>query len=189
VKDLCENVLPKFGAHRWKHYHADGAGELIGSTIKKYLTKTHGTAMTWSATDTPELNSVSERKFRTLGEMTLAMLLRSGMPKQFWFDAYLAAVHITLRLPTRTYRGWMSPHECCPGGTVPSLGRLRVWGCKANVLKCKADRRKEWEEKAQTDHFIAYSADKQGWTSGCRSMRRRLLVRTCSLMSSHQTAL
>jgi hypothetical protein len=55
--------------------------------------------MTWSSTDTPELNSMSERKFRTLGEMTLAMLLRSGMPKDFWFDAYLAACYITVRLP------------------------------------------------------------------------------------------
>jgi hypothetical protein len=114
--------------------------------------------MTWSSTDTLELNSISERKFRTLGEIALAMLLRSGIPKAFWFDAYLAAVHITLRLPTRTYRGWMNPHECCPGGTVPSLGS------KAYVLKPKADRRKDWEEKAQTGHFMEYSADKQGWT-------------------------
>jgi hypothetical protein len=36
---------------------------------------------------------------------------------------------------------------------------------KVYVLKPKADRRKDWEEKAQTGHFIAYSAaDKQGWT-------------------------
>ena len=164
IKDLCENVLPRFGQHRWKHYHADGAGELIGSSIKKYLTLRFGTHMTWSSTDTPELNSVSERKFRTLGEMTLAMLLRSGLSKHFWFDAYLAACHITLRLPTRTYKGWMSPFECCPGGSVPSLGRLRVWGCKAYVLTPKADRRKDWEEKAQTGVFIAYSDSKQGWT-------------------------
>ena len=104
--------------------------------------------MTWSSTDPPELNSISERKFRTLGEMTLAMLLRSGMPKTFWFDANIAEVHITLRLLTRTFRGWMSPHECCPGGTVPLLGRLRVWGSKAYVLKPKANRAKDWEEKA-----------------------------------------
>jgi hypothetical protein len=58
----------------------------------------------------------------------------------------------------------MSPHECWPGGTVPSLGRLRVWGSKAYVLKPKADRRKDWEEKSQTGHFIAYSAEKQSWT-------------------------
>jgi hypothetical protein len=164
VKDLCESVLPRFGQIRWKHYHTDGAKELIGASIKNYLNSRYGTTMTWSSTDTPELNSVSERKFRTLGEMTLAMLLRSGMNKIFWFDAYLAACHVTIRLPTRTYRGWMSPHECVPGGSVPSLGRLRVWGCKAYVLTPKADRRKDWEEKAQTGHFILYSDTKQGWT-------------------------
>jgi hypothetical protein len=32
------------------------------------------------------------------------------------------------------------------------------------VLKPKADRRKDWEEKTLTGHFIAYSAEKQGWT-------------------------
>jgi hypothetical protein len=115
VKDLVENVLPKFGAHRWKHYHADGAGELIGKSIKNYLMSKYGTDVTWSSTDTPELNSISERKFRTLGEMTLALLMRSGLPKQYWFDAYLAAVHITLRLPTRTSKGWCTPYECCYG--------------------------------------------------------------------------
>jgi hypothetical protein len=157
-------VLPRFGQHRWKHYHADGAKELIGATVKKYLMQQFGTHMTWSSTDIPELNSISERKFRTLGEMTLAMLLRSGLPSFFWFDAYLAACYITLRLPTRTYKDWMFSNECCPGGSVPSLGRLRVWGCKAYVLTPKADRHKDWEEKAQTGCFLAYSDSKQGWT-------------------------
>jgi hypothetical protein len=95
------------------------------------------------------------------------MLLRSGLPKHFWLDAYLAACHITLRLPTRTgprKDGCLSPFECCPGRSVPSLGRLRVWGCKAYVFSPKADRRKDWEEKAQTGVFIACSDSKQGWT-------------------------
>ena len=66
--------------------------------------------MTWSSTDTPELNAISERKFRTLGEMTLAMLVESGLPKSFcWWDAYVAACEITRMMPTRTRRGWMSP--------------------------------------------------------------------------------
>jgi hypothetical protein len=115
--------------------------------------------MTWSSTDTPELNSISKRKFRTLEEMTLAILLRSGLPKD-----YFAACYRTLWLPTRNYKGWISPYECCPGGSVPSLGRLRVWGYKAYVLTPRADRRNDWEEKAQTGYFIAYSDSKQGWT-------------------------
>ena len=62
------------GDHRLVHYHADGGGELIDQTIKKYLLEKQGTRVTWSSTDTPELNSISERKFRTLVEMTLSML-------------------------------------------------------------------------------------------------------------------
>ena len=78
--------------------------------------------------------------------MTLAMLTDSGLPKSFWWDAYSTACHITRLMPTRTYRGWMSPTECVPGGQTPNLSRLRRWGCKAYVLIPKADRRKDWED-------------------------------------------
>jgi hypothetical protein len=90
------------------------------------------------------------------------MLVRSGLPKQYWFDAYLTAVYITVRMPTRTSKGRMSPMECAPGGSIPFLSRFRVWGCKCYVLKPKADRRKDWEEKGQIGYFIRYSSEKQG---------------------------
>ena len=130
------------GTHQLLHYHADGGAELIDQRIKSYLLQTFGTTVTWSSTDTPELNSISERKFRTLGEMTLAMLADSGLPKSFWWDAYVTACDIVQMMPTRTYHGWMSPAECVPGGQTPNLSRLRRWGCKAYVLVPKADRRK-----------------------------------------------
>jgi hypothetical protein len=57
----------------------------------------------------------------------------------------------------------MSPVECVPGGTVPNLTWLRRWGCKCYVLKPKADRRKDWEEKGMIGNFLGYSTDKQGW--------------------------
>ena len=71
------------GNHQLLHYHADGGAELIDQKLKSYLPQAFGTRVTWSSTDTPELNSISERKFRTLGEMTLAMLADSGLPKSF----------------------------------------------------------------------------------------------------------
>ena len=67
--------------------------------------------------------------------MTLAMLADSGLPKSLWWDAYVTACDIVRMMPTKTYRGWMSPAECVPGGQ---------WGCKAYVLVPKADRRKDW---------------------------------------------
>ena len=102
----------------------------------------------WSSTDTPELNAVSERKFRTLGEMTLSMLTDSGLPKSFWWDAFVTACDITRMLLTRTHKGWMSPVECVSGGRTPNLSKFRRWGFKAYVLVPKADRRKDWEIKS-----------------------------------------
>ena len=131
VRHWVEEQLVTYpGEHQLLHYHADGGAELIDQRIKNYLLQKFGTRVTWSSTDTPEQNSISERKFRTLGEMTLAMLSDSGLPKSFWWDAYTTACHITRMLPTRTYRGWMSPAECVPGGKVPNLSRLRRWGAR-----------------------------------------------------------
>ena len=131
------------GNHTLVHYHADGGAELINRRIKSYILSTYGTTVTWSSTGTPQLNAISESKFRTLGEMTLAMLADSGLPKTFWWDVYTTASDITRMMPTRTYRGWMSPAECVPGRRTPNLSRLRRWGCKAYVLRPKADRHKD----------------------------------------------
>ena len=164
VKNLVEVELRKFpGGHKIQHYHADGGKELIDQTVKAYLLEKMGCRTTWSSTDTPELNAVSERKFRTLGETTLAMLTDSGLPKSYWWDAYDTACDITLMMPTRTCKGWISPMECVPGGRIPNLSRLRRWGCKAYVLIPKADRRKDWEDKAMVGHFIGYSKTKVGY--------------------------
>ena len=46
---------------------------------------------------------------------------------------------------------------------MPNLTRLRRWGCKAYVLVPKADRRKDWEDKALVGHFVGYSTDKKGY--------------------------
>jgi hypothetical protein len=79
-----------------------------------------------SQRDTLEQNSVSERKFRPLGEMTLAMLSRSGLTKIRWAKAYQAAGYVLRRLPTNTANGYIAPMEAVPGGHAPTLEYLRV---------------------------------------------------------------
>ena len=111
----------------------------------------------------PELNSISERTFRTLGEMTLAMLANSGHPKSFWWDAYVTACDIVRMMPTRMHRGWMSPAECVSGGQTANLSRLRRWGCKAYVLVPKLHRRNDWKDRAMVGYFIEYSKSKVGY--------------------------
>ena len=165
MRHRVENILPTYpGNHHLLHYHADGGPELIDQRLKTYLLKTFGTNVTWSSTDTLELNAISKRKFRTLGEMTLAMLVDSGLPKSFWWDAYVAAYEITLKMPTRTCRSWMSTMECVHGGKTPNLSRLRRWVCKAYALVSRADRCKDWEDNAMVGYFLGDSKTK----AGCR---------------------
>ena len=164
MRHWVENILPTYpGSHQLIHYHADGGHELIDQKLKTYLLKTFGTTVTWRFTDTPEHNAISERKFRTLGEMALAMLVDAGLSKSFWWDAYVTACEITRMMPTRTCRGCMSPTECVPGSKTPNLYRLRPWGCKAYVLVPRADRRKDWDDKAMVGYFIGYSKTKAGY--------------------------
>ena len=95
IRVWVESVLRTYpGGHQLLHYHADGGAELINQKLKAYLLKQFGTTVTWSSTDTSELNAYSERKFRSLGEMCLAMLTDSGLPKSFWWDAYCDACHM-----------------------------------------------------------------------------------------------
>ena len=102
LRDLVEVQIIKFpGEHKVRRYHADGGKELIDQRVVQYI-ELNGGKVTFSSTDTPELNGIAERKYRTAGEMTLTMLIRSGLPKGFWWRAYLAARYTLLRLPTRT---------------------------------------------------------------------------------------
>lgn len=109
LRDLIDVKLKVFGA-KIQHYHADGGAELISKQVLSIL-KREGARYTWNPAETPELNSSSERRFRTISERTLSMLLRSGLPVDFWWDAYDASNYITNRLPTKTANGYQTPYE------------------------------------------------------------------------------
>ena len=68
-KHFDDLVNIKLRAHRVsiKHYHADGGAELIEKSILDSLKKM-GAIYSRSPADTPELNAISERKFRMLSE-------------------------------------------------------------------------------------------------------------------------
>ena len=124
-----------------RHYHADGGGELICKLVLAEL-KARGITYSWTPPDTPELNAVSERKFRTLFERALAMLLRAGLPVVFWWDAYEASEYITNCLPTKTANGYISPEEFVTG-SPPDVSHWRIWGCKAYIKIPRSYQRKD----------------------------------------------
>jgi hypothetical protein len=144
-----------------RHYHSDQAGELQGSETMQYLENTVHATHSESEAYTPARNSIAERKFRTLGEMTAAMLFDSGLPKPFWGYAYLAATHIRNRIPT-VVRGCSltarSPYELWHG-TIPNMHYIRRWGCKCFVYIPKQLRDKSFPDKVQTGFLVGFTAE------------------------------
>ena len=140
-----------------KHYHGDGGAELISKQVLSLLRR-EGSNFTWNPADTPELNATSERKFRTLGERCLSMLLRSGLPVNFLWDAYEASNYITNRLPTKTSRGYRTPFEGV-FASVPNLSNLRVWGCKTYIKLPTNYLKKDYRDKSFTGYLMGYSTE------------------------------
>jgi hypothetical protein len=147
LKRFIETDSKKLG-ESIKHYHADGAGELVGKDTLDYLDALD-VSYSWSPTDTPEMNSVTERKWRTLNEMTRCLLMRSGLPTDFWWDSYEAAVWIHNRTPTKTARSWMTPYELIHG-EAPDILNLRIWGCKTCFRRPRDALRKDWGDTTRT---------------------------------------
>jgi hypothetical protein len=156
LRDVVDVQLVKFGA-KIKHYHADGAAELISKQVLALL-KREGATYSWNPVETPELNATTERRFRTLSERALSMLLRSGLPVDFWWDAYETSNFITNRLPTKTAFGYQTPFEGI-FGEIPDLSLLRVWGCKTYLKIPKNYLRKDWREKCTSGYLMGYSVE------------------------------
>jgi hypothetical protein len=144
-----------------KHFHSDGGSELVSRAMLTYL---HGKGITTSHSprDTPEMNSLTERKIKDVKQRTLSMLLQSGLPVSFWWEALSTAVYIQNRMPTKTCVGLCTPYEVLYG-SPPNIGRLRQWGCKTYSLIPSASRRKNFASRAHSGFIVGYAEQKTGY--------------------------
>ena len=67
---------------RIKVFHSDRGSEYLGKEFIMYL-KLKGTVQKLTVHDTPQHNSVAERRNRTIVERVHALLHSSGLPKTF----------------------------------------------------------------------------------------------------------
>ena len=56
----------------------------------------------------------------------------------------------------------MSPYECVYGA-APDLKWICIWDCKCYALKPKADRRKDFDEKAYAGFLVGYAQQNTGY--------------------------
>ncbi|GKE65005.1 retrotransposon protein, putative, ty1-copia subclass [Tanacetum coccineum] len=86
---------------------------------------------------TPQHNSVSERRNRTLLNMVRSMMNLTTLLKSFWGYALESAARILNMVPTRKVE--RIPYEMWHG-KAPKLSYLRVWGCEALVERDAPDK-------------------------------------------------
>jgi hypothetical protein len=122
LKIFLTHDLPALGI-QLEHFHSDGGSELISELVRTFL---HAKGITTSHTprDTPEMNSLLERKVRDLKEPVMSMLLHSTLPVSFWWIAWKTACYLQNRMPTVTVYGYMTPFE---NDFVEYLLLLRGW--------------------------------------------------------------
>lgn len=137
-------------------YHSDGAQELSGNEVRKYL-NSKGITVTTSTAYRPEENSYIERHFGSEYNSAAAMLEYARcIPKSFWFLSKETYTHIYNRLPTSTDKGRMSPYQYLTG-KVPDLSYLRIWGSKAFVNIPTQKRDKSFNDRALIGYLVGYS--------------------------------
>jgi transposase InsO family protein len=93
-----------------RHFHSDGGSELIGEQVRSLL-REKGVSTSHTPRDTPEMNSLLERKVREIKQRVSCMLLHSGLPLPFWWMAWKTATQLQLYTPTPTFKGYLTPHE------------------------------------------------------------------------------
>ncbi|GJU19966.1 retrotransposon protein, putative, ty1-copia subclass [Tanacetum coccineum] len=112
-----------------KALRSDRGGEYISQEFKDYL-KACGIVQRITPPYTPQYNSVSMRRNRTLLDIVRSMMNLTTLLLSFWDYALESAARILNMVPTKKVD--KTPYELWYG-KVPNLSYLKVWGYEALV--------------------------------------------------------
>ena len=142
-----------------KALRTDNGGEYMGRMFQEYLMQ-HGIKHQTTAPYTPEQNGVAERMNRTIMEMARCMSYNANLGHAFWAEAVVTAAYIRNRCGTKALKD-KTPEEAWTG-RVPTVGHLRVFGCKA-YTHIPAEKRGKLDAKATECVFLGYYEDSKAW--------------------------
>lgn len=139
-----------------KAVRSDNAPELkfVNLFKKKGIVSFH------SCPETPEQNSVVERKHQHILNVARALMFQSNVPKEFWGDCVLTAVFIINRLPT-PFLNDRSPYELLTSKKA-DYNSLKVFGCLA-YFSTSTKNRNKFQPRAKPCLFLGYPAGYKGY--------------------------
>lgn len=126
--------------------------------MKEYLAS-KGISFQYTAPYTPEQNGVSERKNRTLIEMSRCLLTEADLRNTFWGEVVLTANYIQNSVLTRAKEA--TPYELW-NGSKPGINHFQMFGSKFYVHVPK-EKRHKLENTGTEMVFVGYDEDSKAY--------------------------
>lgn len=140
-----------------RQFTLDGGGEFINSIMSEFCDES-GISLHVTAAHTPEENGVSERGNRTVAQKARAMMIQSGVPLRFWFEACNTAVFLMNRTITAAVSGNRTPFEVW-NFRKPSIKHLKVFGCQTFTLIRKDVRESKYSPVSSEGILLGFTDD------------------------------
>ena len=163
LKSDVLTVFPEFIQMVEKQYDAkiksvrsDNAPELRFDA----LYKAKGIISYHSCPETPEQNSVVERKHQHILNVARALLFQSGVPLSHWGDCVLTAVFLINRTPSPVISN-KTPFEKLTG-KLPDYSNFKTFGCLCYASTSPKGRHK-FQDRARACVFLGYPSGYKGY--------------------------
>jgi hypothetical protein len=142
-----------------KKIRSDNGSEFKNLQVEYYLEE-EGIKHEFSAPDTPQQNSVVERRNWTPIDMARTMLGEYKTPERFWSEAVNIACHTINRLCLHRLLKKISNELLT--GNIPNVSYFRVFGSKCFIL-VKKGRHSKFAPKAVEGFLLGYDSNTKAY--------------------------